>query len=159
VWCYVLLQISSTCIIGGLGTFSNIIINNLGFSYLQTQLLNIAQGAISIMIYIGAAHVARRTGQTVFTMLLWLVPAVVGTVVLMAVKVTKKNAGGLLICFYLTQFVLAEGNLIFSLISRNIAGQTKKSTTMAMTFVAFAAAMCLNLSSLFEPSLMILVRL
>jgi hypothetical protein len=44
-----------------------------------------------------------------------------------------------LIAFYCTQFYLAEGNLIFSLISRNVAGQTKKSTTLAMTFVAWAA--------------------
>lgn len=37
------------------------------------------------------------------------------------------------------QFYLAEGNMIFSLISRNMAGQTKKSTTLAMTFIAWAA--------------------
>lgn len=37
------------------------------------------------------------------------------------------------------QFYLAEGNMIFSLISRNIAGQTKKSTALAMTFIAWAA--------------------
>lgn len=46
---------------------------------------------------------------------------------------------GLLIAFYCTQFYLAEGNLIFSLISRNIAGQTKKSTTLALTFIFWAA--------------------
>jgi hypothetical protein len=39
----------------------------------------------------------------------------------------------------LTQFYLAEGNLIFALIARNVAGQTKKSTTLAITFVAWAA--------------------
>lgn len=44
-----------------------------------------------------------------------------------------------MIAFYCTQFYLAEGNLIFSLISRNIAGQTKKSTTLALTFVFWAA--------------------
>lgn len=29
--------------------------------------------------------------------------------------------------------------MIFSLISRNVAGQTKKSTTLAMTFIGWAA--------------------
>lgn len=41
--------------------------------------------------------------------------------------------------FYCTQFYVAEGNLIFFLLSRNIAGQTKKSTTLTITFVAWAA--------------------
>ena len=40
IWCYVLLQITSTLVIGGLGVFSNLIISGFGFSYLQTQLLN-----------------------------------------------------------------------------------------------------------------------
>lgn len=46
---------------------------------------------------------------------------------------------GLLIAFYCTQFYLAQGNLIFSLISRNVAGQTKKSTSLTMTFIFWAA--------------------
>jgi hypothetical protein len=48
VWSYVLLQISSTLIIGGLGVFSNIIIQSFGFTVLQTQLLNIAQGGVTV---------------------------------------------------------------------------------------------------------------
>jgi hypothetical protein len=50
IWCYVLLQISSTLIIGGLGVFSNIIIQSFGFSLLQTQLLNIAQGGVTVSV-------------------------------------------------------------------------------------------------------------
>lgn len=45
----------------------------------------------------------------------------------------------MLIAFYCTQFYLAQGNLVFSLISRNIAGQTKKSTALTMTFIFWAA--------------------
>lgn len=60
--------------------------------------------------------------------------------VIIAVKPTPLNAGGLLIAFYCTQFFLAQGNMIISLVSRNIAGQTKKSTTISMTFIGWAAS-------------------
>jgi hypothetical protein len=44
----------------------------------------------------------------------------------------------MLIAFYCTQFFLAQGNMIISMITRNVAGQTKKSTTMTMLFVGWA---------------------
>lgn len=66
-------------------------------------------------------------------------PAIIGTAVIYSVPPTPSTRIGLLVAFYCTQFYLAEGNLIFSLISRNIAGQTKKSTSLALTFVFWAA--------------------
>lgn len=68
IWCYVMLQITSTLIIGGLGVFSNLIISSFGFSLLQTQLLNIAQGAVTIIVMIGGATAAQTSGQTVLIM-------------------------------------------------------------------------------------------
>ncbi|GAC75882.1 permease of the major facilitator superfamily [Moesziomyces antarcticus T-34] len=138
-WCLFGLIVTANLVIGGLGVFSNLIISQFGFSYLQTQLLNIAQGAVTIIVMVGSAYVSQKWGQTCFTMLLWTIPAVVGTVVILVVKPTKNNAGGLLIAFYCTQFFLAQGNMIISLVSRNIAGQTKKSTVITMTFVGWAA--------------------
>lgn len=71
IWCYVMLQISSTLIIGGLGVFSNLIIASFGFTVLQTQLLNIAQGAVTIIVMIGSAGLAQGTGQTCWVMHIW----------------------------------------------------------------------------------------
>jgi hypothetical protein len=59
--------------------------------------------------------------------------------VIYSIKPSPSTRVGLLIAFYCTQFYLAQGNLIFSLISRNIAGQTKKSTALTITFIAWAA--------------------
>ncbi|KAK7707232.1 hypothetical protein SLS57_009401 [Botryosphaeria dothidea] len=140
VWCCVVLQTTSTLIIGGLGVFSNLIIKAFGFSVLQTQLLNIAQGAVTILVMVGGALLSGKTGQTLVVMFAWTLPAIAGTAILMGIAPNSKNAGGLLVAFYCTQFILAEGNLIFSLISRNIAGQTKKSTTLSMTFIHKAFA-------------------
>jgi hypothetical protein len=66
------------------------------------------------------------------------VPAIVGTIVILVVTPSASNAGGMLIAFYCTQFFLAEGNMIISLITRNIAGQTKKGFTMTMLFIGWA---------------------
>jgi hypothetical protein len=71
VWLYVLLQLSSTLIIGGLGVFSNIIIKSFGFTTLQTQLLNIAQGGVTIAVMVGGASLATWTCRTVMIMHLW----------------------------------------------------------------------------------------
>ncbi|KAF2220422.1 major facilitator superfamily domain-containing protein [Elsinoe ampelina] len=139
VWCIVTLIIVANLVIGGLGVFSNLIISQFGFTYLQTQLLNIAQGALTVVVMVGAAWVSQRWGQTCFTMLLWTIPPVIGTIVILTVTPNKSNAGGLLIAFYCTQFFPAQGNMIISLISRNVGGQTKKSTCLTMTFVGWAA--------------------
>ncbi|GJC82910.1 putative transporter C460.05 [Colletotrichum liriopes] len=139
IWCYVMLQITSTLIIGGLGVFSNLIISSFGFTYLQTQLLNIAQGAVTIVVMVGSATLATWSKQTAWVMHGCTIPAIIGTAVIYSIPPSATNRIGLLIAFYCTQFYLAEGNLIFSLISRNVAGQTKKSTTLAMTFIGWAA--------------------
>ena len=71
VWCYVMLQLTSTLIIGGLGVFSNLIIASFGFTYLQTQLLNIAQGGVTIVVMVGGATLATTTKQTAWVMHAW----------------------------------------------------------------------------------------
>ncbi|GAB7329172.1 hypothetical protein MBLNU13_g00993t1 [Cladosporium sp. NU13] len=139
VWCIVMLIVTANLVIGGLGVFSNLIISQFGFSLLQTNLLNIAQGALTIIVMIGGAQVSQKWGQTCFTMLLWSVPPFIGTGIIIGIQPTSTNAAGLLIAFYCTQFFLAQGNMVISLISRNIAGQTKKSTCLTMTFVGWAA--------------------
>lgn len=73
VWCYVMLQVTSTLIIGGLGVFSNLIIQSFGFPALTVQLLNIAQGAVTIMVMVGGAWAATASQQTAMIMHLWTV--------------------------------------------------------------------------------------
>lgn len=68
IWCYVALQVTSTLVIGGLGVFSGLIISSFGFNYLETQLLNIAQGAITIIAMVGSAFVVTKTKQTTLVM-------------------------------------------------------------------------------------------
>ncbi|KAM0278265.1 hypothetical protein ACHAQH_005278 [Verticillium albo-atrum] len=110
-WRYVLLQVTSTLIIGGLGVFSDLIISGFDFTLFETQLLNVAQGALTIIIMISAAFTAQRSQQTALTMHIWSFPAIIGTAVIYSIPPNSSNRVGLLIAFYCTQFFLAEGNL------------------------------------------------
>ena len=76
-----------------------------------------------------------RTGELISFPLSCGPSPLIGTGIIISIKPTSNNAAGLLIAFYCTQFFLAQGNMVISLISRNIAGQTKKSTCLTMTFV------------------------
>ena len=69
VWCCVLLITVANLIIGGLGVFSNLIIKQFGFTTLQTDLLNIAQGALTIVVMVGGALFCQKTNKTCLAML------------------------------------------------------------------------------------------
>jgi hypothetical protein len=69
VWCCVMLILVANLVIGGLGVFSNLIIQKFGFSLLQTQLLNIAQGAWTIIVMVGSAWASQRLQQTCLVMI------------------------------------------------------------------------------------------
>lgn len=57
---------------------------------------------------------------------------IVGTVVLIAVAPTASTKGGLLVAFYFMQCFQAVSPSMYAMLSRNIAGQTKKSITYAL---------------------------
>jgi hypothetical protein len=72
VWCCTMLITVANLVIGGLGVFSNLIIKEFGFTLLQTNLLNIAQGAVTIIVMVGSAQASQKSGQTCLMMLVSL---------------------------------------------------------------------------------------
>ncbi|KAL8276924.1 hypothetical protein RQP46_010652 [Phenoliferia psychrophenolica] len=92
----------------------------------KCQLLNIPLGVLSIIFYLTTGYVAKRSKQTYLTMAAFTIPNIVGTVVIITVPPTLKTRAGLLIAFYIMQFFVALNPLIFSLLARNVAGQTKR---------------------------------
>jgi hypothetical protein len=139
-WCYGLIQICTTLPTSGLGGFANIIIKGLHFTTLQTQLLAMVLGAFIIIILLSSTWLVKKTGQNLLVMGVYVIPSFVGTVVLMTV-VNKNDAtkAGLLISYYIALSFWAAQTLAMSMISRNVAGQTKKSVVVAMNFVCWAA--------------------
>lgn len=67
------------------------------------------------------------------------IPNIVGTIVLITVPPGPTTKGGLLVAFYIMQCCQAQNPIIFSLLSRNVAGQTKKVAGYSMAFLGWAA--------------------
>lgn len=139
MYCYCLFAFCTTLPTSGLGAFANIIITGFKFSVLQTQLLAMVLGAYIIIVLLSSTWFVKKTGQNLGVMLVYVMPSFVGTIVLMTVE--NKNKGtqvGLLLSYYIVLSFWAAQTLGMSMISRNIAGQTKKTVVVAANFVAWA---------------------
>jgi MFS family permease len=137
-WGYCLIAICTTLPTSGLGSFSQIIIKGFNFSVLETQLLAMVLGVVIIATLLSSTWLVRKTGQNLITMAVYVIPSFIGTIVLMTVTLhNKATQVGLLISYYIVLSFWAAQTLAMSMLSRNVAGQTKKSTTVAMNFVAW----------------------
>lgn len=97
-------------------------------------------GFYIIIVLLSSVWLVNKYHQNLIVMAAFVLPSFVGTIVFMIVKPTNKaNQVGLLLCYYLTLSFWSAQTLSLSMISRNIAGQTKKSTVIAMNFVAWAS--------------------
>ena len=139
MWCYCGIQICTTLPTSGLGAFANIIITGFHFTLLQTQLLAMVLGAVIIIILLSSTYLVRRTGKNLMIMGLFVIPSFAGTIVLMSVEnKSKADQAGLLISYYIVLSFWAAQTLAMSMLSRNVAGQTKKSICTAANFIAWA---------------------
>ncbi|KAF2766953.1 allantoate permease [Teratosphaeria nubilosa] len=138
-WCYCLIQFTTTLPTSGLGAFANIIITGFGFTVLQTQLLAMVLGAFIIGILLSSTWLVKKTGQNLLIMGIYVIPSFIGTVVLMTVANTDTaTEAGLLFSYYIVLSFWCAQTLGMSMLSRNVAGQTKKSVCVALNFVSWA---------------------
>ncbi|WWD08936.1 hypothetical protein V865_007051 [Kwoniella europaea PYCC6329] len=134
-----LLAFFNTLVVGGINTFNAILINQaFGFSVLDSQLLSIPLGAAVILTYLLQAYLVTKTKQTLLVMICTVIPNIVGTIMLICIAPGDKTRGVLIFGFYLMQFFQSCNPSIFLMLSRNSAGQTKKSFTYATTYIAWA---------------------
>lgn len=63
---------------------------------------------------------------------------IIGTVVLIVVAPNGNTRGGLLVAFYCMQSFQSVNPSMYAMLSRNVAGQTKKSIVYALFFVGWA---------------------
>lgn len=72
----------------------------------------------------------------------------VGTILLMTVPLhTFSQRVGLVICYYITLSFWSAQTLALSMISRNVAGQTKKTVAVALNFIIWAAGNAIGRSN------------
>lgn len=152
-YCYFFIQFLTSLPTSGLGAFANIIIKSFGFSILQTQLLAMVLGGYLIFLLLSSAWLASKFKQNILFMICFVIPSIIGTVVLMTVTFEefdpqsydyKLRRGVLLFCYYLTLSFWGVANLGLSLLSRNVAGQSKKSFVTASNFVGWAVGNCVG---------------
>ena len=65
-------------------------------------------------------------------MISFIVLNIVGTIVLLTVPPSGSTRGGLLVAFYIMQACQSTQPSMFAMLSRNVAGQTKKSIVYAI---------------------------
>lgn len=73
-YCYCLIQICTTLPTSGLGAFYNIIVNSLGFTVLETQLLAMVLGAYIIIVLLSSNWLVSKYKQNLFVMLVYCIP-------------------------------------------------------------------------------------
>lgn len=138
-WCYAGIQFCTTLPTSGLGSFSGIVIKSFGYTTWETQLLSMVLGAYIIVILLGSVWLVKKFQQNLLTMLAFVVPSFVGTALLMALpSETRAQHVGLLISYYITLSFWSAQTLGLSMLSRNVAGATKKSVVVATNFIFWA---------------------
>jgi hypothetical protein len=123
---------------GGLGAFNNIIVKSFGFTTWQTQLLQMVSGVVQLTAMLSAVWIEKRYKQTIFVMMASVVPTIAGVVVLLTVPFSHDKRVGLLFAYYIMIAYWGCAGLALSIVTRNIAGQTKKSVVIACNFVFWA---------------------
>ncbi|ABN67524.2 putative allantoate permease [Scheffersomyces stipitis CBS 6054] len=147
-WPFFLLTITSQIVTGAIGTFSVTITLSFGFDSYESALLQLPVGALIIIIILAATQLVARYGHITYFMASMFVPTIVGCIVLLSTNLTSQRVGNLL-----AMYLLYSGSscitLIYTWISANTAGTSKKLFRSVMTMIAFSVA-CIIGPQLFQ---------
>ncbi|EIT74891.1 major facilitator superfamily domain-containing protein [Aspergillus flavus] len=135
-WFLVLYTFSVNLCNGGVTSFSSIIINGFGFTQLKSLLMQMPLGAAQIVFLLITAGVATAIRNTRILMMIFnTTVSLVGMVLVW--KLDEDNQKGRLTGLALGAVFAVNIPLSLSIISSNVAGFTKRSTTSALMFVAY----------------------
>lgn len=95
-------------------------------------------GVVQVISMLSAVWIDGRFKQTILTMMASVVPTIAGVIVLLTVPFHYNQRVGLLIAYYILTAYWGCAGLALSLVTRNIAGQTKKSVVIAINFIFWA---------------------
>lgn len=124
---------AQTLVNGGLYTFNSLLINKaFGFDAATAQLLGIPLAVFTILLYLLIGWLVTVTGQTIYCIIAYVLVNMIGSIVLIKVAPNKDTRVGLLICYYFMQCIQAVNPSLYSLLSRNVAGHTKRSIVYAL---------------------------
>ncbi|KAL3434166.1 fungal-specific transcription factor domain-containing protein [Aspergillus tetrazonus] len=122
---------------GGLTTFSGIIINNLGFSAVNTSLLNMPTGVMSTLSAFAFSWIAAKWSnrRCLVTMIASCVPAI-GAIIVYTLP--RSNIGGQMVGIYLLYTYFGPYVVGISMAQANTAGSTKKTVQYSILYIGYA---------------------
>ncbi|KAF7374742.1 MFS general substrate transporter [Mycena sanguinolenta] len=125
---------------GGVNTFGNLIYVGLGFSPLDTILEGtIPQDVLGIFWLILAGYILTKfKNMRFYWVMLSTIPACIGMLVLSLVPTTHKNLWPKWGAYLITVTFPICSALVWSTLSTNVAGRTKKSVISVVLFVAYS---------------------
>jgi hypothetical protein len=132
-WLLVAMILVQTMINGGLYSFNSLLINQaFGFDAATAQLLGIPLAIFTVLLYFLIGWLVTKTGQTIYCIVAYVMVCMIGSIVLIKVAPSGETRFGLLVCYYFMQCIQALNPPLYSLLSRNIAGHTKRSIVYAL---------------------------
>ncbi|RAL05389.1 MFS general substrate transporter [Aspergillus ibericus CBS 121593] len=135
-WFLVLYTFSVNLCNGGITSFSSIIINGFGFSEVRSLLMQMPLGAAQVVFLLLTAGLATLIPNTrILMMILNTIVSMIGMILVW--KLDEDNRKGRLTGLALGAVFAVNIPLSLSIISSNVAGFTKRSTTSALLFVAY----------------------
>lgn len=134
-WMIVVYSLTTSIPNGATTTFKNIILQGFGLSPELSLLYGAPSGAVQFVSTVVFCWVADRLSQRLYTSMFALLFPVIGFA--LQATLPKHNLHGQLAAFYITTTSAVAFTLVLSMISSNIAGQTKKVTVATMMFIAY----------------------
>lgn len=120
---------------GAVSSFSSIIISSFGFDEYETLLLNLPGAAVAFCAVLAATILAGRYNARCIFVIVLVVPTIIGGALL--AWLPASNKAGLLVGNYMTNTVGASLPLLYSWITANYAGHSKKMTMSAIVLMSF----------------------
>ncbi|KAI9741647.1 MAG: hypothetical protein M1834_000031 [Cirrosporium novae-zelandiae] len=135
-WLLFTFAVSSNSPNGGLTTFQGLIIKGMGFSTLETTLIQMPSGGIQFVVCVTATYLASHfRNARLPTMIACLAPFLAGVIGLHLL--TTSNPYGRLTCLWICFSYTASWTLSMSVSTANTAGHTKKVTTNAILIIGY----------------------
>ncbi|KAM5344041.1 hypothetical protein ACJ41O_012578 [Fusarium nematophilum] len=141
-WLLFLFAVTNNAPNGGLTTiltgtqFQGLVIRGMGFSVLQTTLIQMPSGAVQfILCPLVCFFASHYPNMRISVMVLALVPFLVGTLGLWMIDQSKPY--GRLACLWISFAYTAAWSLAMSVATANTAGHTKKITTNALLIIGY----------------------
>lgn len=150
VWGFVLYALVADIPNGGITNFFSQLITSFGYTKQQSLLYGTPGGAVEVVALIVTGWLGDRLGSRILTSSGGMILAILGMALIVGLPLEGYNKGRLA-GYYLTQASPTPFVCFLSLISSNVAGYTKKTTTAAMYLIAYCVGNIIGPQT-FRPS-------